>query len=74
MGKPAGVNTYIVDLGIVSTTLEVFSFDESLNAFLDNAWLGLEKRKLGENLRNQLLMLQGLSSFHDSYDGSLDSD
>ena len=65
--------TYIVCVSIVGASFKIFSVNQSLNSFLHNTRIWVEKRQLRQHLRKQLLMLQGLSGLHNADNGGLNS-
>ena len=61
--------TYIVHIGIVGRTFQVFTFNESFYTTLNDTRIGFEKCQLRQDFTNELLMLQRLACLHDSHNG-----
>mmetsp|Transcript_26226 Transcript_26226/g.61500 ORF Transcript_26226/g.61500 Transcript_26226/m.61500 type:complete len:171 (-) Transcript_26226:2217-2729(-) len=64
--------THVVDLGIVLTSFQIFTFDQVLDTFLHDTGLWIEKRELRQNLGKKLLMLECLTGLHDANNGGFD--
>ena len=73
-GPTGALGEVVVLVGIVLGAFEVLSVDESLDSLFDCTGVGLEKGQLREDLGDELLVLEGLVSLHDTDDGSLDGD
>ena len=65
--------TYIICVSIVRASFKIFTVNQSLNSFLHNTRIWVEKRQLRQHLRKQLLVLQGLSGLHNADNGGLNS-
>mmetsp|Transcript_18616 Transcript_18616/g.51988 ORF Transcript_18616/g.51988 Transcript_18616/m.51988 type:complete len:278 (-) Transcript_18616:2071-2904(-) len=62
----------VVDLGIVLTSFQIFTFDQVLDTFLHDTGLWIEERELRQNLGKKLLMLECLTGLHDANNGGFD--
>ena len=63
--------TYIVNLAVLCTALQVLSFNQTLNSLLDHTRVWFKEGKLRKYLHLQLLMPQGLSCLHGSHNRRL---
>lgn len=75
MGRPKIASeklcNVVVHSAIVISALQVLSFYQALNAFLDKlrGWIESDGKLLC-HFRNELVVVQGFARFHDSHDRS----
>ena len=65
---------YVVHMIIIRTSLQIFAINQGFNTLLHNPGVGVEEGQLVQDLRQQLLMLKGLTSLHNAHNSCFDGD